>query len=98
MTFTDEILNGILQFLSSDNAPGRVLLSTRWKVAVTCRYVIINRQVPKCLNCQSNVSEIERPLVNILYNEGEVKHHIWAVFHLVYRVSKGSRFWAIYGY
>ena len=29
---------------------------------------------------------MERPLVNILYNESEVKHQIWAVFHLVYRV------------
>ena len=38
-------------------------------------------KVHKSLNYESNVSQMERPLVNILKNgEVEVKHQIWAVF------------------
>ena len=40
---------------------------------------------------------MERPLVNILQNgEIKVKHQIWAVFCLVYRMYKKKRFWPTY--
>ena len=69
------------------NFPGRFLL-------VTFRYAIVNRKVQKSLNYWSNVSQIEGPSVNILYNvKAEVKHQIWVVFHLVYRVCRRNIFW-----
>ena len=58
------------------NSPGRFLLSIRRKLVITFRYVIINRYVHKSLNYQSNVSQMERPLLNIWYNGSEVKHQI----------------------
>ena len=40
-----------------------------------------------------------KPLVNVLYKgEVEVKHQVWAVFHVVYKVCRGNIFWATYYY
>ena len=34
-----------------------------------------------------------KPWVNILYKgEAEVKHQVWAVFHVVYKVCRGKYF------
>ena len=74
------------------NSPDRFLLSIRLKLVIKFRYVIINRWVHKSLNYQSSVSQMERPLLNILHKGCEVKHQICAILHLVYRVCRGNRF------
>ena len=65
------------------NSPGRFLLLKGWTVLVILRYVIEDRYVRKSLYYQSNISQMERPLVNILENgEVKVKHKIWVVFFI----------------
>ena len=55
-------------------------------------------KVHKSLNYESNVSQMERPLVNILKNgEVEVKHQRWAVFFIwSTECVEETNFWAIY--
>ena len=72
------------------NFGGRFSSSIRWKILVIFRYAIINILVQKSLNYQENVSQMERPLVNILYNGSEVKLGlclIWSAECLIKQVS-----------
>ena len=47
---------------------------------ITFRYIIINREVHKSLNYRSIVSQMERPLLNILYKGSEVNHRFPDLF------------------
>ena len=47
---------------------------------VIFRYAIVNILAQKSLNYQENVSQMERPLVNLLYNGSEVKPGLFLIW------------------